>query len=207
MAQNLRDIEFVEQIRNGDLQAENELYEGFREHVERMIRIRMRAQPHDQEDLVSEIWMAVIRNLRRGFYDGSAPLVAYINGIVYRQVGNYFRCEKKKPAAIEHGQLHSEIPDSSNIELEVERKELRRILRQGIEKLKLKYKEILYLRYYQEMSYDEISMKLMLPLSKVKGRLHRAKKILEDEIRKSKGSVFFSNMILYFANIIEMAIG
>lgn len=48
-----------------------------------------------------------------------------------------------------------------------------------IEKLKPDYQEIIQLRYFQELSYNEISNQLNLPLSNVKIKLMRAKKLLK----------------------------
>ena len=52
-------------------------------------------------------------------------------------------------------------------------------------KLKPKYHEIIQLRYFQELSYKEISEQLNEPISNVKVKLLRAKKLLAEIIKKS----------------------
>jgi len=59
-------------------------------------------------------------------------------------------------------------------------------LLQFIKELKPAYQEVIQLRYFQEMSYQEISNKIEEPLSNVKIKLLRAKKLLA-EIIKSHG--------------------
>ena len=51
-------------------------------------------------------------------------------------------------------------------------------LLQFIKKLKPAYQEVIQLRYFQEMSYQEIAEQLGEPLSNVKIKLLRAKKLL-----------------------------
>lgn len=53
-----------------------------------------------------------------------------------------------------------------------------------IKQLKPHYQEIIQLRYFQEMSYKEISKELNEPMNNVKVRLLRARKLLAEIIRK-----------------------
>ena len=52
-----------------------------------------------------------------------------------------------------------------------------------IKELKLHYQEVIQLRYFQEMTYQEISEQLQEPLSNVKIKLLRAKKLLAEIIK------------------------
>ncbi|NRR91143.1 sigma-70 family RNA polymerase sigma factor [Winogradskyella undariae] len=61
---------------------------------------------------------------------------------------------------------------------------LAKLLR-DIKKLKPHYQEVINLRYFQELSYKEISEKLNEPINNVKVKLLRAKKLLAAIITKS----------------------
>ncbi|MCG1035484.1 RNA polymerase sigma factor [Polaribacter sargassicola] len=61
---------------------------------------------------------------------------------------------------------------------------LAKLLR-DIKQLKPKYQEIIQLRYFQELSYKEISEQINEPMNNVKVKLLRAKKLLSEIIRKS----------------------
>ena len=52
------------------------------------------------------------------------------------------------------------------------------ILRQIVDQLKPKYRDLVKLRYFKEMSYEEISDELSLPLGTVKAQLHRSREQL-----------------------------
>ncbi len=56
-------------------------------------------------------------------------------------------------------------------------------LLQYIKELKPHYQEVIQLRYFQEMTYQEISNKIEEPLSNVKIKLLRAKKLLAEIIK------------------------
>ena len=53
-----------------------------------------------------------------------------------------------------------------------------------IKQLKPQYQEVIQLRYFQELSYQEIADQLAEPLSNIKIKLLRAKKLLAEVIRK-----------------------
>ncbi|MBU2950284.1 sigma-70 family RNA polymerase sigma factor [Tamlana agarivorans] len=61
---------------------------------------------------------------------------------------------------------------------------LAKLLR-DIKKLKPHYQEIINLRYFQELSYKEISEELKEPINNVKVKLLRAKKLLAEIIQKT----------------------
>ena len=57
-----------------------------------------------------------------------------------------------------------------------------------IKQLKPHYQEVINLRYFQEMSYNEIAEQLEEPLNNVKVRLLRARKLLAEVINQNKSS-------------------
>ena len=59
-------------------------------------------------------------------------------------------------------------------------------LLKNIKKIKPKYQKVIHLRYFQELSYKEISIKISEPMSNVKVKLLRAKKLLAEIIKDSK---------------------
>ncbi len=61
---------------------------------------------------------------------------------------------------------------------------LAKLLR-DIKKLKPHYQEVINLRYFQELSYKEISEELKEPINNVKVKLLRAKKLLAAIITKT----------------------
>jgi RNA polymerase sigma factor (sigma-70 family) len=61
---------------------------------------------------------------------------------------------------------------------------LEKLLR-DIKQLKPKYQEVIQLRYFQELSYKEISDQIKEPMNNVKVKLLRAKKLLAEIIKRT----------------------
>ena len=61
---------------------------------------------------------------------------------------------------------------------------LAKLLR-DIKQLKPKYQEVIQLRYFQELSYKEISDQIKEPMNNVKVKLLRAKKLLAEIIKRT----------------------
>jgi len=61
---------------------------------------------------------------------------------------------------------------------------LAKLLR-DVKKLKPKYQEVIQLRYFQELSYKEISTEINEPINNVKVKLLRAKKLLAEIIKRT----------------------
>ena len=59
------------------------------------------------------------------------------------------------------------------------------LMRQYVKKLKPRYEVLVEMRYFKEMSYDEISDKLNLPLGTVKAQLFRAREFLYNIMKHS----------------------
>ncbi len=57
-----------------------------------------------------------------------------------------------------------------------------------IKKLKPHYQEVIQLRYFQEMSYKEISEEINEPMTNVKVKLLRARKLLAEIIQKKNNA-------------------
>ena len=58
-------------------------------------------------------------------------------------------------------------------------------LKQLVDQLKEPYRRIIHMRYYEDLSYEEIAEKLHLPLGTVKVRLMRAKNLLAAIVEKN----------------------
>ncbi|WP_018931833.1 sigma-70 family RNA polymerase sigma factor [Gracilibacillus lacisalsi] len=73
-----------------------------------------------------------------------------------------------------------ETPESQLINFENNR-----MLADQIFSLPLKYREVIILYYYEELSYNEVSDLLKIKISTVKSRLHRARLLLKHKLERS----------------------
>ncbi len=70
------------------------------------------------------------------------------------------------------------ISNDLNPEQKIEKKQRIAILRQIVDQLKPKYRNLVKLRYFKEMTYDEIANILDLPIGTVKAQLYRSREQL-----------------------------
>ena len=64
-----------------------------------------------------------------------------------------------------------------------------KLMRNVVDKLKPRYRQLVEMRYFQELSYEEIAEQLDLPLGTVKAQLFRAREFLLQIVKKSEGSI------------------
>jgi RNA polymerase sigma-70 factor (ECF subfamily) len=62
-------------------------------------------------------------------------------------------------------------------------------MRDIVETLKPRYRILVEMRYFDELSYEEIAEKLELPLGTVKAQLFRAREFLANILKNREGKV------------------
>ena len=62
-------------------------------------------------------------------------------------------------------------------------------MREVVEKLKPHYRELVQLRYFEELSYEEIAEQMAIPLGTVKAQLFRAREFLYNIMKNAEGTI------------------
>ena len=60
------------------------------------------------------------------------------------------------------------------------------LIQMFVTKLPAKYQRLVRLRYFEELSYEEIAQELDAPLGTVKAQLHRARELMYDLVKNKK---------------------
>ena len=110
-----------------------------------------------------------------------------------------FLRNKKKTAAFsldskqenDEGQTISQNIKSQSLDPEehIIKKQKIKLLYDVVEKLKPHYKDLVKLRYFDELSNEEISVKLNLPLGTVKAQLFRARELLYNILKNQENKM------------------
>jgi len=139
----------------------------------------------EAEDLVQETYAKALR----GF--SSFQLGTNFRAWMYRILRNSFlssRTGLKTTIAIEGEDEESLLPPETNTpESFLIGQEDREAVQQALAELSVPFREILLLCEVEEMSYQEISETLMIPIGTVMSRLSRARRNLRDLLRKTRG--------------------
>lgn len=186
----------MRKIQKGDTEAENKLLILYNAQIIHKVTYAIGRKNDDRKDLVNDIQIAIILSLRSGKYDlnKNTPLGSYIFGITMNKLRDYYKSRKIKSRIINDNNIDKY---KSNIkQFDLENKELGKILRILLKKLKMKYKEVLYLKYFKQFSVQEISKKINLPPRKVSERLHYALKLLRKECKRKNIFSIFQCLLL-----------
>ena len=177
-------LKITKLIKQGDNQAEVDLISYFNEKIKYKVCTSIGYKNNDWQDVVNDIEIALIESLRKGLFkkDIGIPLGSYVYGITQNKIRDYFKMKSKnKNMYIEQ----SNINDITGYEeFILENEEIRSILKELLTKLKIKYKEALYLRYYEELSISQISKKIKIHPRRVSERINYALKLLRKECKK-----------------------
>ena len=162
------------------------------ENADRMYRFAQRlcGEAEDARDLVQETFLNAYRGLPD--FRGEAQLSTWLYRIASRVCLAMRRRRKGEPErelSLEEfiptsdGELRLQIPaDGLSPEQALENKQLRRALRQAIQKLPAKYRVVLVLRDMEELSAKEVGAVVGLNERAVKSRLHRARLFVRREL-------------------------
>lgn len=179
--QERTDEEIALRVQNGDIDAFGSLVERYEEKIIRYAK-RFLLDREDCKDLAQEVFVKAYMNIR-GF-----DTAKRFSPWVYRIAHNEFINAIKKRSRIK---VFSFDPDiifphpfaEETADGETEKKELQKSLGQSLEKLDPKYREPLILRYFEDMSYEEIAEVLQIPAATVGVRLSRGRALLRDLIK------------------------
>jgi RNA polymerase sigma-70 factor (ECF subfamily) len=139
------------------------------------------------EDIVQEVFIRYYINLES--FEARSSVKTYLYRITVNECHNYFRSWAYRKIELSNlfGQL---LVNKQTPEDEMLLKEENEHVAGVIENLPLKYREVLWLHYYAELSVVEIGVVLNCPANTVKTRLARARKrarvlLIEEEMNNA----------------------
>lgn len=135
------------------------------------------------EDAVQDAFVRIMGNLDK-IQDIYAKKTAnYIRVIVKNAALQIYKQCRRRETVVEDYNFFLELPDRfQNVEDQFEQKELADILMGMILELPDKYRQVLYLYYYNEMSYAQIADQLDMTEVNARQVARRARKILEERL-------------------------
>lgn len=129
----------------------------------------------DSEDVAQEVFLKTFQNLR-GF-DANRKFSSWLYRIAHNEAVNWLRFNRKvKIDSLDTNEfLRNTLGKSDGLAEKFDQGEEVRNLKKLINKLPLKYKEAVVLKYYEEKTYQEISDILRIPISTVGTLINRGK--------------------------------
>jgi RNA polymerase sigma-70 factor (ECF subfamily) len=164
------DIELLRHAAHGDSHAFHALID---RHAQRLYRVAVSlvGNASDAEDVLQETFIGAFRGLK-GF-QGRASVKTWLTRILMMQAAQFRRSRKRKkteimPVDVSAASISSEAGMDINA---------------ALADLSPEHRQVLVLREYEQMSYEEIAEVLDVPRGTVESRLHRARGELRERLK------------------------
>lgn len=182
-------------LNNGDQKAYAELLHRYRESVYFMM-LKMVGNKDDADDLTIEAFGRAFKRLSQ--YTPNFAFSTWLFKIASNNAIDHLRKKKQGESysldtkyVNEEGQELSQNIKSGTLDPEEHfiKKQKIDLLHEVVDKLKPKYKELVVMFYYQELSHEEISQKLNLPIGTIKAQLFRAREFLYNILKNNENNM------------------
>jgi RNA polymerase sigma factor (sigma-70 family) len=180
----LEDFDLIDQAVEGkDQQAYAALMKRYKKAVYFMI-LKMIRDTDDAEDLTMEAFAKAFRNLHK--FKKDYTFSTWLFRIATNNTIDFIRKKKLKTMSL-NTSMSDDGGNSVNIDVEDDdnnpqdeyiRSQRIEMVRIFVDKLPAKYRKLVQLRYFDELSYEEIAQELEKPLGTVKAQLHRSRELL-----------------------------
>ena len=188
----LKDFDLIDEAtRRNNESAYAELMDRYKKPVYHMI-LRMVRNVDDAEDLTIEAFAKAFRNLHK--FKKDFTFSTWLFRIATNNSIDFIRKKRLETFSL-NTSYKDDNGESVNIDIEDKnpdpqeetiKSQKRELIQMFVTKLPAKYQRLVRLRYFQELSYDEIAQELDAPLGTVKAQLHRARELMYDLVKNKK---------------------
>lgn len=180
------DLEAIRRCRAGERDAFGELVERWQDRIYGAV-LRMVRDPETARDLAQETFVRAYVKL--GSFQGGAAFGTWLYAIAVNQV----RGEARKRAALKRGDAHSldalresgaadPADPAERAEERASTREQCERLRAELDRLDPEHREVVVLREFEDLSYEEIAEIVGVPVGTVRSRLFRARAELRERM-------------------------
>ena len=180
--------DLMEKWQSGDMSAFEALFQHYRGLVFKTAYL-MSGNKEEAEDILQEVFVSVWKS-RHTFDPTKGKLTTWLYRITINQSSKH---RKKQPVLISLDEARSDgfhLPEIESSELPEEaligKWEYERLMK-AMNSLDSKHRPVLVLRYFDDLSYDEIAQVLGIPLGTVKSRINQALKSLRGQLSIEQG--------------------
>ncbi len=182
-----RDAEMLERLRGGDPTAMADLYDRYFNRVYSLVFNQVDRNKEVAEDIVQETFLAALRSAK-GF-KGRSSAYTWLCSIAYHKVADHYRRQARERKRMVSGIDVDTVDDADNPGQQprpdslIESAETRQVVNEALSRLPWDYRQVLILKYVEEMSVLEISRIMGRSPKSVEGLLTRSRKALQTQFQ------------------------
>lgn len=191
-AKALEDFKLIDHaVLEGDEQAYAMLLDRYRRPVYHMI-LKMIRNVDDAEDLTIEAFAKAFKSLHK--FKKDYTFSTWLFRIATNNTIDFIRKKKLDTMSLNTSYTDDngdpvgiDVRDGNlNPQEEAIKGQKIELIQMFVTKLPSKYQRLVRLRYFEELSYEEIATELDAPLGTIKAQLHRARELLYDLVKNKK---------------------
>ncbi len=190
----VEDLDLVKRAIQNDQKAYAELMTRYKDAIYFML-LKMVNNKEDANDLTVEAFGKAFENIEK--YRPDFAFSTWLFKIATNNCIDFIRKKRLKTFSIdqtiEGDEGNENRYDIASEGLDPEEKLIKKqktdLMRNIVDKLPVRYRQLVIMRYFDEKSYEEISVELDLPLGTVKAQLFRARDLLFNTIKKGKEKI------------------
>jgi RNA polymerase sigma-70 factor, ECF subfamily len=181
---NLSDTELIKQIRGGNKDYYRYIVDRYKDRAY-MLAVQILRNREDAEEAVQDAFVRAYNALDK--FEGLAKFGTWFYKILYNvcltRVGK--RKDEYESVNYDDGEEYSAFDSFVSYDMpDYEREDLISFIKNTIESLPTKYRTVLSLFYFQDLSHEEVCEVTQLPLGTVKTQLFRARNLLQEKLQK-----------------------
>ena len=177
-----KDEEIIKDILKGDKESFGVLIYRFEKKLFRYIN-RFIYDTNEAEDLMQVVFIKAYTNLN-GF-NFNYKFSPWIYRIAHNEIVNYIKKKQRNKIVFDvDWDIIMPLNTGKKIDEEIDLNNLEIWLKDNIAKISDKYKEVLVLYYFEEMSYKEIADIIKIPIATVGVRIKRARELVRKNYNK-----------------------
>jgi len=183
-----------EAVQHNDEQAFAKLLQRYKRPVYHMV-LKMVRNVDDAEDLTIESFAKAFKSLHR--FKKDFTFSTWLFRIATNNTIDHIRKKKLNTMSIDNS-FTDDNGDGISIEVEDEnlnpqeetiKSQKAELIQVFVDKLPPKYQKLVRLRYFNELSYEEIAVELEAPLGTVKAQLHRARELMFEMVKNKRDHI------------------
>lgn len=175
--------EIIEGCRAGDRDALRVLYELYKDRIYSVSLYFFHGDEGAARDITQQVFLKLITAIRQ--FKGEAAFSTWLYRLVVNACQDAAR--RRKWAGIANSRRLEYIASTDSHEDDYEREQLARSVRAAVSALPPKFRLTILLRYFDDLSYQQIAQALHCSIGTVASRLSRGHKMLAEHLKSLTG--------------------
>jgi RNA polymerase sigma-70 factor (ECF subfamily) len=176
------DLELLEKVNAGDSRAYAEIVRRYEQRVFFVVK-RMLNDDDESADATQEVFIKLHDSLKK--FRGDANLYTYIYRIATNVAISYLRKRKVRAVVRLDEMVSNMLTGGNEPQREADQSELRKLVSEAVAALPAQQKQVFILRFYEELSYEEIAQIMHRSMGAMKANYFHAMKKRGEYLKKA----------------------